>query len=142
MKKVGFTLIELLVALAISVAALMTTVYFGHQWWQRQVENQFFADFQRDWAHLRQVALTDGETVNVKWHYDRQEFVFQQIHQGAGVHLRRPPWVRVDYDLYWQLNWTGGNFTSPQTIGFYRANGQHVTFAWQLGTGVLLRHDE
>jgi prepilin-type N-terminal cleavage/methylation domain-containing protein len=143
MRKSGYTLIEILVALTISATALLASVYFGQQWWHRQQEEQFFADFQRDWAYLRQMAIEDGVTVNVKWYYQQQEFVFERISEPGQIHLPKPPWLQVDYDSYWQINWSGEPFTKIQGITFIRQNINHsVTFTWQLGSGVLLRNDK
>lgn len=146
MKQSGFTLIEVLVALTISMATLLATVTFGRQWWQQQQEDQFFADFQRDWAHLRQMAITDGVTVEVKWDYDHQRFWFATLNRAGKTYLVRPKSLKTTLpngDNQWTMTYAGGNFTTPQTLIFTRlSNQQQVIFTWQMGSGVLLRRNK
>jgi type II secretory pathway pseudopilin PulG len=145
MKKLGFTIIEILVALAISISALLATVSFGRQWWQRQQEAQFFADFERDWAQLRQMAIVDHAVVEMKWDYPHQCFSFgTQKHAGkAYVYLPKSLSMALpNQDSQWSMEYSGGNFTKEQTLIFYRRNStDQVIFTWQMGSGVLLRHD-
>lgn len=143
MKKLGFTLIEILVALGISALAMIATVQLGRQWWQRQVENQFFADFERDWAHLRQHVLMDDAHVMLVWHYEQREFTFERIDRLGEVHLQLPTEMGSDMTTTWRIDWHGGELADIKTLIFYRAySKQKVTYTWQLGSGVLIRKDE
>lgn len=146
MKKVGFTLVELLVALVITLSTLVATVTFGRQWWQRQQEQQFFADFQRDWAQLRQMAISDHVEVEVKWDYDNQRFWFGTIKRAGKAYIYRPKALGMklpNKDSQWSMTYSGGNFTAIQTLIFYPADiKRQVRFTWQMGSGVLLRYDE
>ncbi|WP_125708161.1 prepilin-type N-terminal cleavage/methylation domain-containing protein [Lacticaseibacillus porcinae] len=143
MKKSGFTLIEVLATLAVSMIALIATVQFGQRWWQQQQEAQFFADFQRDWAHLRQMAITDHVTVEVWWNRDQQSFRFGQDKRLTKLYLPRPKSLTTDFpegNNNWSLMYSGDNFAKPQTLIFHSVHStDKVQFTWQLGTGVLLR---
>lgn len=145
MKKLGFTIIEILVALAISISALLATVSFGRQWWQQQQEAQFFADFQRDWSQLRQMAIVDQVDVEVKWDFDHRRFWFGTLKYAGKAYVYLPKSLSMDFpnqDSQWSLEYSGGNFTKEQTLIFYRGSAtRQVIFTWQMGSGVLLRHD-
>lgn len=143
MRKSGFTLIEVIAALTVSVISLIATVQFGQRWWQVQQEAQFFADFQRDWAHLRQMAITDHVTVEVWWDRNEKRFRFGQVKRLTKLYLPRPSSLTTDFpegNNNWSMVYSGDNFTAPQTLTFHSAHSaDKVQFTWQLGTGVLLR---
>lgn len=145
MRKCGFTIIEILIAMSISLATLITTVSFGQSWWQRQQEAQFFGDFQRDWSQLRQMAIVDQVDVEVKWDFDHRRFWFGTKKYVGKAYVYLPKSLSMDFpnqDNQWSLEYSGGNFTKEQTLIFYRSSAtRQVIFTWQMGSGVLLRHD-
>lgn len=143
MRKTGFTLAEILVALSIGLVAMITTISFGRQWWQHQQEEQFLADFQRDWEHLRQIAISNQVDVEVKWDNDHQRFIFEVDQQPGDMFVYRPEHLGMSLpedDNYWAMGYSGKHFTTPQTLILYSTKlDEQIELTWQMGTGVLLR---
>lgn len=145
MRRRGFTLIEVLVALAISLAATLSTIQLGRAWWRTEVENQFLLTFERNWRHLMQQARIEHVMVKVTWNVELRRWTFVRYSptKTAIVRLVVPASLKVllirpKTDVIWHPS---QQFTAIGTYQFRRTSGRIVTFTSQLGWGELIRQD-